>query len=700
MKQHEKLHKRQQKIYSENIQNLLVAFFVLALLVLAFASPFPASATSEEVLQLNEDALSDMSRGDLEQALNKLDRAQTLDPSYKGTVDNLRKWDAQKNAKLPIAEQLVSECISEVRHNVEKKAPTIVQITDIGQSSVSNMEKARTILPLIKELQASLDAEERAVLDAVNALIGMKSLVTPQRYLELQSELRSALAMHMKEKLTTILMFSFAYEVQGDLAAAVQEINKYLLAQPDEGARYEQRSYLFFKSGSYDKALEDVVTAMRLDGTLTAVCMQRACAVHTAMKKYDDAIADIDKAIASADARPHGRMLSQKAAVFALKGDAALAQSCMGQARHYGSVDPFFESQVMCLVENNPAGAVASLTQQLPAPNLGVLKQGDILAWRALCHAKLKDFKSATDDIVAVERLNARNAPALDVIAMARAAIGNEASTPVPTGARAVDRPVGQKWALLVGIGKYGDDTIPVLRYPSKDAKDFADYLVSTAHWQPDHVKVLVDEAAKREDILDALGDSWLPQVVGADDLVVVFLSTHGTPAYKDVGALNYVVAHNTQKRRLFSTGIAMQDICDIIRKRLKADRILLVLDCCYSGASALVAGTANSSNVNPQQVFTGFNQLVICSSDNNQRSWESTKYPNGIFTRKLLDSFKAADCSDFEQLYERVRTQVQQEVASEQNGVQQVPQRAGKWQSKTMFSVFKPKSVALFPSR
>src|SRR4030095_16716283 len=148
-----------------------------------------------------------------------------------------------------------------------------------------------------------------------------------------------------------------------------------------------------------------------------------------------------------------------------------------------------------------------------------------------------------------------------------------------------VSRPVLDKWALVIGVSKYADPAID-LKYPSKDARDFRDYLVNEAHFAPDHVRLLVDEQATRENILAALGDKWLPRGAEPDDLVLIYVSSHGSPSRMDIEGVNYIVAHNTQKESLYATGIPMQEFTGIVKERVHAGRIVLILDACHSGAA------------------------------------------------------------------------------------------------------------------
>lgn len=72
----------------------------------------------------------------------------------------------------------------------------------------------------------------------------------------------------------------------------------------------------------------------------------------------------------------------------------------------------------------------------------------------------------------------------------------------------------------------------------------------------------LLNSDATKINIMDALGDSFLPHGAGANDLVVIYLSTHGSPAGADMNGVNYVIASDTQVRKLFATGIEMKGFC------------------------------------------------------------------------------------------------------------------------------------------
>ncbi|CAN5567765.1 hypothetical protein BH11CYA1_BH11CYA1_26980 [soil metagenome] len=266
----------------------------------------------------------------------------------------------------------------------------------------------------------------------------------------------------------------------------------------------------------------------------------------------------------------------------------------------------------------------------------------------------------------------------------------------VPTAAWADDatanRPVTDKWALVVGISKFADSSLN-LRYPAKDAQDFYNYLISKGNFAKDHVRLLLDERATKENILDQLGDSWLPRAALPDDLVVIFISSHGSSSDADIRGVNYVVAHDTNPTKLFTTGIPMQHLADTIRERVHSDRVLVVLDTCHAGgATSESKGIVRQANADAATIAQGSGQLVICSSDKNQTSWESKQYPNSVFTRSLIEGLqKQGSSSDVSDVFNFVKDRVQQEVVQERGVLQTPVLESSKWTGKDLIIACQP---------
>ena len=225
------------------------------------------------------------------------------------------------------------------------------------------------------------------------------------------------------------------------------------------------------------------------------------------------------------------------------------------------------------------------------------------------------------------------------------------------------NRPIKDKWAVVIGVGKFADPAIPALKYPAKDAQDFYDFLTSRANFEKDHVLLLKNEQATKVRILDAFGDGWLPRRVMKDDLVVIYISTHGSPA--DVAGENFVIAYDSDPDHTYATGIRFQDLASEVTKRTGCDRLLMLLDACHSGSAvAEQKGLQRSSTNFNLNAITGTGQLVISSSTPAEVSWESKRYANGVFTRKLIESLQInGEGTRVGDAYKHLKDSVEQEV-------------------------------------
>jgi uncharacterized caspase-like protein len=233
------------------------------------------------------------------------------------------------------------------------------------------------------------------------------------------------------------------------------------------------------------------------------------------------------------------------------------------------------------------------------------------------------------------------------------------------------NRPIRDKWALVVGISDFENPKLN-LRYSAKDAADFAAYLTKSAGFAPDHVKILLNKDATQRRILSELGNKWLPHVANPDDLVVIFLSTHGSGSELDIGGQNYLVAYDTDIDDLYTTAIPMQRLAHDIRSRVHCDRVVIFLDACHSGATENGGKGLIRTGVDANELSTGSGQLVIASSKEDQISWESKKSANGVFTAVLLDTLKKqGDSTTIGKLFDSLKDNVQDIVLRERGTLQ-----------------------------
>jgi len=264
-------------------------------------------------------------------------------------------------------------------------------------------------------------------------------------------------------------------------------------------------------------------------------------------------------------------------------------------------------------------------------------------------------------------------------------------SAPPPPPAAVTNTPVQDKWALVVGISQFTNSQLN-LKYAAKDAQDFRDFLVNKCNFAADHVKLLQNEQATKDKILDVLGDSWLPRVSLPDDLVVIFISSHGSPSDLDVAGVNYVVAHDTNPDKLFTTGIPIQTLAQTIKDRVHSKRVLVILDACHSGGAGESKGLIRSSNVDASAIAQGTGHMVICSSAKSEASWESKKYPNGVFTHTLIEALQTKGVNTkLTEAFGNLKTGVQQQVAAERGVVQTPVLEMSKWKGEDLLIAVKP---------
>jgi len=261
--------------------------------------------------------------------------------------------------------------------------------------------------------------------------------------------------------------------------------------------------------------------------------------------------------------------------------------------------------------------------------------------------------------------------------------------TPGPTPGK-----VRQKWALVVGIDSFTDKRIPSLHYSVKDSSDFVDFLKDPrgGQFDPTHIIHLANDKATLEGIREGLGR--LRVDAQPDDLVVVYLSSHGSAREVDPNGVSYVMLHDTNlddAATLYATSLQMIDLVQQINREVKARRVVLVLDTCFSGDAltsleAGAGGTASRGFSAPvqldknaeasappafsaafQNLSIGYGRAVITASRASQESWESAKLRNGYFTHYLIDALRTSHGSEpLDHLFPAVRSLVSTHVKAE----------------------------------
>ena len=141
-------------------------------------------------------------------------------------------------------------------------------------------------------------------------------------------------------------------------------------------------------------------------------------------------------------------------------------------------------------------------------------------------------------------------------------------------------------WAYIVGVGEYAEN--PMQNRPDMltEVNDFKDALLQSSWWSEDHIKMVTAEDATRHNIL--AGFRWLNSVVSSDDMVVVYLTTHGNHLNFDIPPFD---EEDKEDEMLVSywgfsinTLFITDDQINIMLNQLKSNNVCLIVDSCYAG--------------------------------------------------------------------------------------------------------------------
>lgn len=432
---------------------------------------------------------------------------------------------------------------------------------------------------------------------------------------------------------------------QARYAEALPCLDRAIERQPTAEA-YELRGLAHFELGQFNEAIQDHSLSLKLAPSKASPYWNRA-ACYVKIGDSQRAIDDFGRAI-MLDPQHADRNYNQRGIQYQLTGDLERAVADFQAAERL-----------------NPAYPAYRENRELAEKELS--RKQRISAAKAVADKEAADKRQA-------ERI------ARELARLSGAQAGSESDNQENTaGAPNMNRPVHDKWALIVGISQFKKPELN-LRCASKDARDFAAFLIGEANFAPDHVHILTDQEATRGRILSELGDKWLPHQAQPDDLVLLYFSGHGSPAEMDVGGLNYLVAYDTDPDDLFASGVPMQDLVRIIKTRVHSDRVVVMLDACHSGAATAGGKGLQRRNFDVDEIAQGTGQLVISSSQPSERSWECKDAANGVFTKYLIQGLRQHGAgTKLGEAFSYMKDRVQQEVLHDR-GVLQTPVLKSKW--------------------
>jgi uncharacterized caspase-like protein len=239
----------------------------------------------------------------------------------------------------------------------------------------------------------------------------------------------------------------------------------------------------------------------------------------------------------------------------------------------------------------------------------------------------------------------------------------------------------GEKWALVIGIGTFQDHNIEPLRYTVNDAQSFADVLLDPkyGHFKASNVHTLTNDQATTRNIKMQL--NWIARSAAPDDLVVIYVATHGSSRDMDTVGVNYVITHDTEvganidPDSLYATALPMVDIANAIATRVKATRAAIFLDTCYSGNAAvkgsklIAPGVASASltQTTLDHIKQGSGRIIFAASGTEEESLESDTLKHGFFTYFLVQAFhEQSGSAPLSRIFDYTQQHVSERVATD----------------------------------
>jgi Caspase domain/WD domain, G-beta repeat/WD40-like Beta Propeller Repeat len=189
----------------------------------------------------------------------------------------------------------------------------------------------------------------------------------------------------------------------------------------------------------------------------------------------------------------------------------------------------------------------------------------------------------------------------------------------------------GTRSALIIAAERYEDTALARLRSPSQDAIALASVL---ADQSIGNYRVLPPSLNQPAHVVAEAIEAFFSEA-RLTDVLLLYLSCHGV---KDEDGQLCFAMKNTKIGRLGSTSVTAEFLARQV-KRSRSRRIVILLDCCYSGAFPKGFQTRSVDRVSVTQLWQAEPQgqgcVVITSCTATENAFE--KGPGGRLTRRVL---------------------------------------------------------------
>lgn len=200
----------------------------------------------------------------------------------------------------------------------------------------------------------------------------------------------------------------------------------------------------------------------------------------------------------------------------------------------------------------------------------------------------------------------------------------------------------GRKWAVVIGVNRYLDETIPSLHFCVEDTDRLVNTLATRCGYERSDILVLNDLQVdpKHKPLrfnLEKQVRDWLAHA-RAGDTVLVYFSGHG---FLDKQGNGYLAPHDCQQTDLQGSGLRTSKLREWLDAS-PADQKLLILDCCHAAGR-----DKDKHSTESERLAKGFAQakglitLASCKEDEISLEWKEVQ--QGLYSFFLANGLEGA---------------------------------------------------------
>ncbi len=205
-----------------------------------------------------------------------------------------------------------------------------------------------------------------------------------------------------------------------------------------------------------------------------------------------------------------------------------------------------------------------------------------------------------------------------------------------------------KKFILSIGVGTFQSPLWHELRFARKDAQDMYDYFKAPAQaFDGGLLLTDKDQPVSADSIVKAF-DRLNQDNRNEEDTVVVYVSTHGTVAYKDDGKIGrYIITSETDPQNTKKTALDYDRLMELFQQ-LKSRKKVLILAFCHSGVGKSIL-TPEMKRALAQLKAPYFEEpiqersegsIVLTASGWREPALEDERLQNDVYTHFLIQGF------------------------------------------------------------